>query len=232
MSAAANTPAVPALRPHIASRILALRAQRVMLDADLAELYGVETRVLIQAIKRNALRFPADFMFQLSAEEFANLRSQIVISSFGTGPGSGYGGRRYAPYAFTEQGVAMLSTVLNSERAVVINIEIMRTFVRVRTLGSSQQDLAKQLAELQDKTESLAMSHETFSRNTRNQLKQVFDTLRELMTPPEPHKRPIGFVHPKEGKDAEAAAKSKAIKTIKSAKAVKVVSVAKSKAKK
>jgi two-component sensor histidine kinase len=101
--------------------------------------------------------------------------------------------------------------VLNSERAVVINIEIMRTFVRVRTLASSQQDLAKQLAELQDKTESLAMSHETFSRNTRNQLKQVFDTLRELMTPPEPHKRPIGFITPED--------KSKP-KAIKSAKAV------------
>jgi hypothetical protein len=209
---------LPALHPHIASRILALREQRVMLDADLAQLYGVETRVLIQAIKRNALRFPADFMFQLTTEEFANLRSQFVISSSGTGAHSGYGGRRYAPYAFTEQGVAMLSTVLNSERAVVINIEIMRTFVKVRTLASTQQDLAKQLSELQDKTESLAMSHETFSRNTRNQLKQVFDTLRELMTPPEPHKRPIGFVHsedppkPKAMKSAKAASSKKAKK--------------------
>lgn len=158
----------------------------------LAELYGVETRVLIQAIKRNSARFPSDFMFQLDADEYAALRSQIVISNVGRG------GRRYAPYAFTEQGVAMLSTVLNSERAVVINIEIMRTFVRVRTLASSQQDLARQLAELQEKTESLAMSHETFSRNTRQQLKQVFDTLRELMTPPESPKRPIGFVTPDE----------------------------------
>ena len=158
----------------------------------LAELYGVETRVLIQAIKRNSARFPSDFMFQLDADEYAALRSQIVISNVGRG------GRRYAPYAFTEQGVAMLSTVLNSERAVVINIEIMRTFVRVRTLASSQQDLARQLAELQEKTESLAMSHDAFSRNTRQQLKQVFDTLRELMTPPEPAKRPIGFVTPED----------------------------------
>ncbi len=186
--------AVPALQPHIASRILALREQRVMLDADLAELYGVETRVLIQAIKRNAVRFPADFMFQLSADEFANLRSQFVISSYGTG----YGSRRYEPYAFTEQGVAMLSTVLNSERAVVINIEIMRTFVKVRTLASTQQDLAKQLTELQDKTESLAMSHETLSRNTKTQLHEVFETLRELMTPLPTPKRPIGFVHPQD----------------------------------
>lgn len=212
MSTAAM-PAAPALQPHIASRILALREQRVMLDADLAELYGVETRVLIQAIKRNATRFPADFMFQLDADEYAALRSQFVISNVGRG------GRRYAPYAFTEQGVAMLSTVLNSERAVVINIEIMRTFVRVRTLASSQQDLAKQLSELQDKTESLAMSHETFSRNTRNQLKQVFDTLRELMTPPEPHKRPIGFVTPQDKSAPKA--KAKALSTAKKTAAVK-----------
>jgi hypothetical protein len=140
----------------------------------------------------------------LSVEEFGNLRSQFVISS----SGSGYGGRRYAPYVFTEQGVAMLSTVLNSERAVVINIEIMRTFVRVRTLARTQQDLAKQLAELQDKTESLAMSHETFNRNTKVQLREVFETLRELMTPPSSAKRPIGFVHPQEA----AKPKTKALK--------------------
>jgi ORF6N domain len=201
---------VPALQPHIASRILALRSQRVMLDADLAELYGVETRVLIQAIKRNAVRFPVDFMFQLDADEYAALRSQFVISNVGRG------GRRYAPYAFTEQGVAMLSTVLNSERAVVINIEIMRTFVKVRTLASTQQDLAKQLTELQDKTESLAMSHETFSRNTKAQLREVFETLRELMTPPASPKRPIGFVHPQDaakpkGKAVKASAAKKTI---------------------
>ena len=212
MSATATTP-TPALQPHIASRILALREQRVMLDADLAELYGVETRVLIQAIKRNAVRFPADFMFQLDADEYAALRSQFVISNVaGVGISrGGRGGRRYAPYAFTEQGVAMLSTVLNSERAVVINIEIMRTFVKVRTLASTQQDLAKQLLELQDKTESLAMSHDTFSRNTKVQLRQVFDTLRELMTPPEPAKRPIGFVTLEE----KAKAKSTAAKAAK-----------------
>jgi ORF6N domain len=173
-----------------------------MLDADLAELYGVETRVLIQAIKRNAVRFPVDFMFQLDTDEYAALRSQFVISNVGRG------GRRYAPYAFTEQGVAMLSSVLNSERAAVINIEIMRTFVRVRTLASTQQDLAKQLTELQDKTESLAMSHETFSRNTKAELREVFETLRELMTPPASPKRPIGFVHPQDA----AKPKGKAVK--------------------
>ncbi len=187
-----NSSVTSALQPHIARHILLLREQRVMLDADLADLYGVETKVLVQAMKRNLERFPADFMFQLNAEEFSNLRSQLVTSS------SGYGGRRYAPYAFTEQGVAMLSSVLKSPRAIAINIEIMRAFVQVRAALATHQDLAKQLAALQDRTESLAMSHETFSRNTRQQLKQVFDTLRELMTPTEPAKRPIGFVTPED----------------------------------
>ena len=182
-----------ALQPVIQSRILALREQRVMLDADLAQLYGVETRVLVQAVKRNLARFPEDFMFQLSTEEWAALRSQSVISNT-----EGRGGRRTAPYAFTEQGVAMLSTVLGSPRAIAVNIEIMRTFVRVRALAATHGDLAKRLAELEDKTEALAMNHDTFSRNTRNQLKQVFDALRELMTPPDPPKRPIGFVTPED----------------------------------
>jgi hypothetical protein len=180
---------VTALQPIIQSRILTLREQRVMLDADLAQLYGVETRVLVQAVKRNLARFPKDFMFQLSSEEFAALRSQSVISNT-----EGRGGRRTAPYAFTEQGVAMLSSVLGSTRAIAVNIEIMRTFVRVRALAATHGDLAKRLAELEEKTEALAMSHDTFSRNTRNQLKQVFDALRELMTPPDPPKRPIGFI--------------------------------------
>ena len=186
-----------ALLPVIQSRILVLREQRVMLDADLAQLYGVETKVLVQAVKRKLMRFPADFMFQLSADEFAALRSQTVTSNTGQNPGRG--GRRSAPYAFTEQGVAMLSTVLGSPRAIAVNIEIMRTFVRVRALAATHSDLAKRLTELEDKTEALAMNQDSFSRNTRNQLKQVFDALRELMTPPDPPdppKRPIGFVTP------------------------------------
>jgi hypothetical protein len=196
---------VSAIQPHIANRILELRKQRVMLDSDLAALYGVETKVLVQAIKRNLERFPADFMFQLDADEYAALRSQFVTSNVGRG------GRRYAPYAFTEQGVAMLSSVLNSPRAIAINIEIMRAFVQVRATLATHQDLAKQLAELQEKTESLAMSHETFSRNTRNQLKQVFETLRELMTPPEPHKRPIGFITPEDPSKPKAMKSAKAV---------------------
>jgi hypothetical protein len=197
---------VTALQPVIQSRILALREQRVMLDADLAQLYGVETRVLVQAVKRNLARFPEDFMFQLSAEEWAALRSQSVISNT-----EGRGGRRTAPYAFTEQGVAMLSTVLGSPRAIAVNIEIMRTFVRVRALAVTHGDLAKRLAELEDKTEALAMNHDTFSHNTRAQLKKVFDALRELMTPPDPPKRPIGFIVPEDkGKKTSAARSSKA----------------------
>jgi ORF6N domain len=183
-----------ALQPLIGSRILTLREQRVMLDADLADLYGVATKVLVQAVKRNLARFPADFMFQLSSEEFAALRSQSVTSNTGNPPGRG--GRRTAPYAFTEQGVAMLSSVLGSPRAIAVNIEIMRTFVRVRALAATHGDLAKRLAELEEKTEALAMNHDTFSHNTRAQLKKVFDALRELMTPPDPPKRPIGFVMP------------------------------------
>lgn len=125
-----STVSASALQPHIESRILLLREQRVMLYADLATLYGVETRVLVQAVKRNLARFPADFMFQLNAAEWSALRSQSVISN-------GRGGRRTAPYVFTEQGVAMLSSVLGSSRAIAINIEIMRTFVRVRALAAT-----------------------------------------------------------------------------------------------
>ncbi|MEN9374290.1 MAG: hypothetical protein RIR79_1842 [Pseudomonadota bacterium] len=186
------------IQPHIAHHIVLLRDQRVMLDSDLAVLYGVETKVLVQAVKRNIERFPADFMFQLSKEEWVALRSQTVTSNRNT---HNRGGRRYAPYAFTEQGVAMLSSVLSSPLAISINIEIMRTFVQVRAMAATHQDLAQQLAMLQDKTELLALSHDTFSRNTRNQLKRVFDSLRELMTPPAPQappQRPIGFIPPQD----------------------------------
>ena len=191
-----NNPAadefVAPLQTLIGERISVLRGQRVMLDADLAELYGVQTKVLVQAVKRNIARFPADFMFQLSSDEFKVLRSQTVTSN------NTRGGRRTAPYAFTEQGVAMLSSVLNSPRAIGVNIEIMRTFVRVRELAATHSELAKRLSELEEKTELVSMQHDTFSRNTRNQLKQVFEALRELMTPPNPPKRPIGFVTPQD----------------------------------
>lgn len=143
MSKAANGSELdhlPVPLEFVERRIYLIRGQKVMLDSDLAELYQVETRALIQAIKRNQDRFPDDFMFQLSKEEVASLRSQIVISNIGRG------GRRYLPYAFTEHGVAMLSSVLNSKRAVQMNILIIRAFVKLRELLASHKDLADKIA--------------------------------------------------------------------------------------
>lgn len=130
---------------NIEQKIFFIRGHKVMLDTHLAELYGVEVRTLIQAMKRNQRRFPADFMFQLTSQEDANLRSQIVISSLG------YGGRRYSPYAFTENGVAMLSSVLNSERAINVNIQIMRTFTKLRQLLGTHRDLQQKIDKLEKK---------------------------------------------------------------------------------
>jgi len=132
---------------RIEKAILLIRGQKVMLDRDLAELYDVQTKVLNQAVKRHANRFPDDFMFQLTREESANLKSQSVTSS------SGWGGRRTFPYAFTEQGVAMLSSVLNSDRAVEVNIAIVRAFVRLREMLASHADLARKLEELEAKVD-------------------------------------------------------------------------------
>ncbi|KAF0221437.1 MAG: hypothetical protein FD174_575 [Geobacteraceae bacterium] len=167
----------------IENKILLVRGQKVMLDEDLAELYGVEIRVLNQAVKRNLKRFPADFMFQLTQEEhteFISLRSQIVILKRGRGQH-----RKYFPYAFTEQGVAMLSSVLNSERAIEVNIQIIRAFVKLREMLASHKDLARKLEELEMKY--------------NNQFKIVFDAIRQLMTPPEPKKQKIGFQGKNEG---------------------------------
>jgi ORF6N domain len=121
---------------------LLIRGQKVLLDKDLAELYGVPTRALVQAVKRNIKRFPQDFMFQLNSHEAEDLRSQIVTSK------KGRGGRRYAPYAFTEQGVAMLSGVLHSPRAIGVNVAIMRTFVRLREILATHKELARKLEQL------------------------------------------------------------------------------------
>ncbi|MFQ6081941.1 MAG: ORF6N domain-containing protein [Candidatus Aminicenantia bacterium] len=126
----------------VEKKIYLIRSHKVMLDSDLAELYGVETRVLLQSVKRNISRFPSDFMFQLTVDEFNNLRSQIVTSK-------SRGGRRYRPYVFTEQGVAMLSSVLRSERAIQVNIQIMRTFVKLRKILASHKELARKLEELE-----------------------------------------------------------------------------------
>ena len=157
----------------IEKRIFLLRGQKVMLDADLAELYGVETGALKRAVKRNRERFPEDFMFPLTFQEVGILRCQNGISS--------WGGHRFLPYAFTEQGVAMLSSVLKSKRAVQVNIEVMRAFVKLREMLASHKDLALKLAEMEKKYDS--------------QFKVVFDAIRELMTPIEPPPKPrrIGF---------------------------------------
>jgi hypothetical protein len=164
---------VPAER--IQNAIYLIRGQKVMLSTDLAELYGVPVGVLNQAVKRNAERFPDDFIFQLTRQELTNLKSQFVISS--------WGGRRFTPYAFTEQGVAMLSSVLHSPRAVKVNIEIMRAFVRLRQLLATHADLARELEELEKKYDS--------------QFRVVFEAIRELMTEPELARKQIGF-HVKE----------------------------------
>jgi len=172
----------------VTQRIVVLREQKVLIDSDLAALYGVETRRLNEQVRRNRARFPEDFIFELSAEEFANLKSQFATSS--------WGGRRKLPLAFTEHGAIMAATVLNTPRAVEVSVYVVRAFVKLRELVGSHRELAKRLDDLEQKTEALAMNHDTFSRNTCNQLKQVFDALRELMTPPDPPKRPIGFINP------------------------------------
>ncbi len=171
-------PAVLVPSERIAHSILLLRGQKVLLDADLAELYGVETKVLVQAVKRNLDRFPDDFMFRLDAEEFAALRSQSVTSN------TGRGGRRYAPYAFTEQGVAMLSSVLSSPQAIAVNIEVMRAFVRLREALAGNKELAAKLGELERKLKGHDQA-----------IAGILDAIRQLMAPPPvPKKRSIGFV--------------------------------------
>ena len=190
---------------RIEKSIVFIRGEKVMLDEDLAELYGVPTKALIQAVKRNLERFPADFLFQLSFQELVNLRSQIVTSSLQPAetinfsgiddgcdraeipnfitqklPLKQWGGRRTRPYAFTEQGVAMLSSVLNSQRAISVNVEIMRAFVKLRQIISSNAELSKKLSALEAKYDG--------------QFKVVFEAIRELMKPLEPKKkRRIGF---------------------------------------
>ena len=164
------------LKPeNLARFVFFIRGEKVMLDSDLARLYGVEARALNQAVARNRKRFPVDFMFQLTPGEYESLRSQIVTSK------KGRGGRRFRPYAFTEQGVAMLSSVLRSSRAVEVNIAIMRTFVQLRRLMDTNRDLARKIEALEKKYDE--------------QFAVVFDAIKQLIAPPEPPKEQIGF-HP------------------------------------
>jgi hypothetical protein len=161
---------------RIQNSIFLIRGEKVMIDSDLAALYDVETKTLNRAVKRNADRFPEDFMFQLSKEELENLRCQFGTSSLE------YGGRRYLPFVFTEQGVAMLSSVLRSGRAVQVNVAIMRAFVSLRRLLATSETLARKFAELERRLEGHDQA-----------IKSLFDAIRELMQPPVKPKREIGF---------------------------------------
>ncbi|PWT96842.1 MAG: DNA-binding protein [Terriglobia bacterium] len=175
----------------IERRIYLIRAEKVMLDSDLAELYQVPTKSLNLAVRRNAERFPEDFMFQLTKEEYENLRFQFETSS------SGYGGRRYLPYAFTEQGVAMLSSVLNSQRAVQVNILIIRVFVRLRELLATHKDLARKIEQLQAAQEDHAVLIALVSKDVQTLAKNVAKEFRRLKNPRRRRLR-IGFHVPDE----------------------------------
>ena len=157
---------------RIAEKIHLIRGAKVMLDRDLATLYGVENRVLKQAVRRNKKRFPKDFMFELTKTEFENLRSQIVISS--------WGGLRYAPMAFTEQGVAMLSSVLHSNRAIQVNIQIMRVFIKLRQMSISQEELKQKIIAMEGKSDK--------------QFQIIFEAIQQLLEEDEKPKRKIGYV--------------------------------------
>lgn len=164
---------------NLAQLVFLIRGERVLLDADLAMLYGVETGALNRAVKRNVERFPADFLLQLTSEEWENLKCQTGISS---SPAAAHGGRRAIPYAFTEQGVAMLSSVLRSQRAVEVNIAIMRTFVQLRRLMDSNRDLARRIEAMETRYDE--------------QFSQVFEAIKQLITDDKTRKakRPIGFL--------------------------------------
>jgi hypothetical protein len=159
----------------IQRKIMVIRGEKVMIDRDLAELYGVETKQLKRAVRRNLHRFPSDFMFELSREEYNSLRSQFGTLKRGTHS-------KYLPMAFTEQGVAMLSSVLNSDRAIDVNIAIMRAFVQLRKISSSHKQLAQKLREIEARLEDHDES-----------IDAIFEAIQQLMRPPEKHRKPIGF---------------------------------------
>ena len=192
------------LVPRIESRIQVIRGLRVMVDVDLAALYGVETKRLNEQVKRNRQRYPADFLFQLNAAEKAEVVANcdhLQKLKFS----------KVLPYAFTDHGAIQAANVLASSQAVEMGIYVVRAFVQLREALSTNAEVAKRLTELEMKTESLELSHDTFSRNTRLQLRQLLDAVRELTTPPEPPKRPIGFVTPQDKPGKPTGAKAKAV---------------------
>lgn len=175
----------------ITKRIVPIRGQKVLLDSDLAALYGVSTRRLNEQVRRNLARFPEDFIFELSESEFQTLMSQFATSS--------RGGRRKRPFAFTEHGAIMAASVLKTSRAVEVSVYVVRAFVQLRELVSSNEQFAVRLEDLETKVQLLSLKHDSLEQNAHVQLKQIFDALRELMVqPPPPKRRPIGFVTPEE----------------------------------
>lgn len=181
MNASAQRNVMPV--DNIARSILIVRGQRVLLDVELAALYETNTKRFNEQVRRNKARFPADFMFQLTAEEHGILRSQISTSS---SKAASHGGRRYLPYAFTEHGAIMAATILNSARAVEMSVYVVRAFVKLRELLASNKDLAGKLA-------TLERSLITLDLKTQRQFKAVYEAIRELMDSPPPVQRPIGF---------------------------------------
>jgi len=166
----------------VAGRIVTLRGQRVIVDADLAALYGVPTKRLNEQVRRNAERFPADFMFALDQDEWEALRSQFATLKTGRGQH-----RKYLPYAFTEHGTIMAATVLNSPRAVEVSIYVVRAFVQLRELLAGHKELAKRLDQLEARMERKLLTHD-------QAIAGILDAIRQLMAPPATKKRPIGFV--------------------------------------
>ena len=190
----------PVLR--IEQSILLIRGQKVMIDSDLAELYGVPTKRLNEQVKRNRERFPLDFMFQLTTDEKVEVvancdhLNKLKFS-------------KALPFVFAEHGAMMAGFMLNSAHAVEMSVYVVRAFVRLREVLASNRELALRLDDLEEKTEALALNHENFAHNTRAQLKQVFEAIRQLMTPPDPPKRPIGFVTTEDKSNTPKAAKKK-----------------------
>jgi hypothetical protein len=173
----------PVPTEDITRAILVLRGHRVLLDTELAALYGVTTKRFNEQVRRNAKRFPADFMFQLTAQEAAALRSQIATSN---APPQGRGGRRYLPYAFTEHGAIMAATILNSPRAVEMSVYVVRAFVQLRELLASNKELARRFAQLETRLDKKLTIHD-------EAIAAILSAIRQLMHPPVPKRRPIGF---------------------------------------
>ena len=196
---ASTTPSADTLTaPRIEGRIQVIRGLKVMVDADLADLYGVPTKALNQAVKRNGARFPQDFMFQLTKAEKSELVTNcdhLAKLKFSSS----------LPYAFTEHGAIQVANVLASSQAIEMGIYVVRAFVQLRQATALHADLSKRLAELEEKAEGLELAHDTFSRNTSQQLRQLFEAIRILTIAPDPPKRPIGFVTPQDKKAAPKA---------------------------